>query len=66
MLRWSESLQRSLMMSFSDKTRLGYTGESSSAVNISKEVKFVKAKELAVVVPIVEKANIKKKKNVTD
>ena len=29
---------------FSDKTELGYTGESSSAVNISKEVKFVKAK----------------------
>ena len=29
---------------FSDKTGLGYTGGSSSAVNISKEVKFVKAK----------------------
>ena len=29
---------------FSDKTGLGYTGESSSVVNISKEVKFVKAK----------------------
>ena len=25
---------------FSNKTRLGYTGESSSAVNISKEVKL--------------------------
>ena len=32
-----------------NKTGLGYTGESSSAVNISKEVKFVKAKELVVV-----------------
>ena len=31
---------------FFDKTRLGYTGESSSTVNIPKEVKFVKAKEL--------------------
>ena len=34
---------------FSDKTRLGYTRESSSVVNISKEVKFVKAKESSVV-----------------
>ena len=30
--------------SFSDRTGLGYTGESSSTANISKEVKFVKAK----------------------
>ena len=30
---------------FSDKIGLGYIGESSSAGNISKEVKFVKAKE---------------------
>ena len=35
-------------------------------MNISKKVKFVKAKELVVVAPIVEKANVKKKKNVTD
>ena len=28
---------------FFDKTGLGYTGEISSAVNISKEVKFVKS-----------------------
>ena len=41
---------------FFDKTGLGYTGESSSAVNIFKEVKFVKAKEPVVVVPTVEKA----------
>ena len=34
---------------FSDKTGLGYTKESSSVVNISKEVKFVKAKEPIVV-----------------
>ena len=35
-------------------------------MNISKEVKFVKAKELVVVAPTVEKTNIEKKKNVTD
>ena len=52
--------------SFSDKTELGYTGESSSAVNISKEVKFVKAKEPIVVTPTVEKAKVEKKKNVAD
>ena len=50
----------------SDKTELGYTGESSSAVNISKEVKFVKAKELTVGASTVEKANVEKKKNVVD
>ena len=36
---------------FSNKTKLGYTRESSSAMNISKEVKFVKAKEPVVVTP---------------
>ena len=51
---------------FSDKTGLGYIGESSSIVNISKEVKFVKAKEPVVVAPTMEKAKVKKKKNVAD
>ena len=51
---------------FFDKTGLGYTGESSSTVNISKKVKFVKAKELIVVAPTVEKAKVEKKKNVVD
>ena len=51
---------------FSNKIGLGYTGESSSVVNISKEVKFVKAKEPVVVAPTVEKANVEKKKNVVD
>ena len=51
---------------FSDKTWLGYTGESSLAVNISKEVKFVKAKEPIVVSPTVEKEKVEKKKNVAD
>ena len=50
----------------SDKTGLGYTGKSSSAVNISKEVKFVKAKESFVVASIVEKTKGEKKKNVAD
>ena len=51
---------------FSNKIGLGYTGESSSAVNISKEVKFVKAKEPVVVAPIMEKTKGEKKKNVAD
>ena len=40
---------------FSDRSGLGYIGESNSAVNISKEMKFVKAKELVVETSIVEK-----------
>ena len=51
---------------FSEKTGLGYSGESSLAVNISKEVKFMKAKEPVVVAPTVEKANVEKKKNVAN
>ena len=35
-------------------------------MNISKEVKFVKAKEPFEVTPIAEKVNVKKKKNVAD
>ena len=49
---------------FSDKTRLGYTGESSSVVNISKEVKFVKAKLSIGVTHTVEMTKVEKKKNV--
>ena len=51
---------------FSDKTGLGYTKESSSAVNIPKEVKFVKAKELMVAASTVEMENVKKNMNVAD
>ena len=51
---------------FSDKIGLGYIGESSSVVIISKEVKFVKAKEPIVVASTVGKVNVEKKKNVTD
>ena len=46
---------------FFDKTKLGYTGESSSTVNIPKEVKFVKAKELMVTTSTVEKQNVEKR-----
>ena len=35
-------------------------------MNISKEVKFMKAKKLVVVAPTIEKANVEKKKNMTD
>ena len=48
---------------FFDKTRLEYTRESSSVVNISKEVKFVKAKKPVIVAPNMEKAKVEKKKN---
>ena len=51
---------------FSDKTGLGYTGESSSDVKVTKEVKFVKAKDPKGVVPTVEKANVEEKKNMAD
>ena len=51
---------------FSNKAKLGYTEESSLAMNISKEVKFVKAKEPVVVAPTVEKAKVEKKKNVAN
>ena len=51
---------------FSDKTGLGYLGESNLVVNISKEVKFVKAKEPVIVAPTMEKAKVEKKKNAAD
>ena len=52
--------------SFSDKTGLGYTGDSSSAVNVSKEVKFVKAKEPMVTTTRTEEVKEEKNKNVAD
>ena len=45
---------------------MGYIGESSSAANISKEMKFVKAKEPMVATTNAEKAKPEKKKNVAD
>ena len=51
---------------FSNRTGLRYTGESSLVVNISKEVKFVKAKELMVATIKAEKVKLEKKRNMTD
>ena len=51
---------------FSNKRSSGYTGESNLAANISKEVKFVKAKEPMVVAKNAKKVKLEKKKNVTD
>ena len=51
---------------FSDRSGLGYIGESSLAVNISKEMKFVKAKKPVVETLVIEKVKPEKKRNVTD
>ena len=48
---------------FSDKSSLGYTGESSSSTNMFKEMKFVKAKEPMVATPSVENVKVEKKPN---
>ena len=50
---------------FSDKSGLGYSGESSSSVDVSKEMKFVKAKEPMVATPSVENVKVEKKPNGT-
>ena len=52
--------------SFSNRTGLGYLGKTSSIVNITKEVKFVKAKEPMVATTKAEKVKPEKKRNVTD
>ena len=46
---------------FSDKSGLGYAGESSLSANVSKEMKFVKAKEPTVATPSVENVKVEKK-----
>ena len=51
---------------FSDKSGLGYTGGNSSSGNITKEVKFIKAKEQIKVSPIAEKPKMEEKRNVDD
>ena len=51
---------------FSAKFGLGYTGESSSTDKITKEVKFVQAKELIVAASTPKKVKNEKKKNVAD
>ena len=49
---------------FSDKSDLGYIGKGSSSTNVSKEMKFVKAKELVVATPTIEKVKFEKKPKV--
>ena len=51
---------------FSDRSRLGHIGESSSAVNISKKVKYVKANEPTVVTTTTKKVKVEKNKNMND
>ena len=51
---------------FSDKSGLGYTGESNSSVKVSKNMKFVKAKEPMMAIATSEKVKVEKKGNVTD
>ena len=46
---------------FLKKSGLGYTKEASSSTIVSKEMKFVKAKELVVVIQAVEKVKFEKK-----
>ncbi|XP_065634652.1 uncharacterized protein LOC136069742 [Quercus suber] len=55
----TSSLQKSYTL-FLEKS------ESSSSANVTKEVKFVKAKETAVDKPILEKVKTERKKNVND
>ena len=51
---------------FLDKSGLGYTGGSSSSGSVTKEVKFLKAKEQIEVSPIAEKPKMEEKRNVND
>ncbi|XP_023891172.1 uncharacterized protein LOC112003219 [Quercus suber] len=48
---------------FFDKSSIGYTGKSSSSANVSKEMKFVKAKEPMVAIPSVKNVKVEKKSN---
>ena len=50
---------------FFDKSGLGYSGESSSSANVSKEMKFDKAKEPMAATPSVENGKVEKKPNGT-
>ena len=51
---------------FLDKSGLGYIGRSSSSGSVTKEVKFIKAKEQIEVSPITEKPKMEEKRNVDD
>ena len=45
---------------------MGYTGGSSSSGSVTKEVKFIKAKEQIEVSPTAEKPKMEEKRNVDD
>ena len=51
---------------FSNKFGLGYIGGSSSLGSVTKEVKFIKAKEQIEVDPTAEKPKMEEKRNVDD
>ena len=51
---------------FSDKSGLGYTRGSSSSGSVTKEVKFIKAKEQIEVSLTAEKPKMEEKRNVDD
>ena len=51
---------------FSNKSGLGYTGGSNSSGSVTKEVKFIKAKEQIEVSPTVKKLKMEEKRNVDD
>ena len=51
---------------FFDKSGLGYIGESNSSVKVTKDIKFVKAKESMIATTNAEKVKPEKKKNVID
>ena len=51
---------------FSDKFGLGYTRGSSSSGSVTKEVKFIKAKEQIEFSPTAEKSKMEEKRNVDD
>ena len=51
---------------FSDKSELGYTEGSSSSGSVTKEVKFITAKEQIEVSPIAEKPKMEEKRNVDE
>ena len=55
-----------LQKPFLDKSGLGYTGERSLSVKVSKDMKFMKAKEPMVATINAEKVKPKKKRNVAD
>ena len=51
---------------FSEKSGLGYTRGSSSSGSVTKEVKFIKAKEQIEVSPTAKKPKMEEKRNVDD